>query len=221
MKLNNIFKYLFRFALLQAILTSLTIFYFDRYLDLLSEWQEKLNLVGSSTLRDPWTRHILDCGQLANFINKKDEKVFDIGSGAGLPGIILGIMGYKNIVLVESDFKKTVFIIEALRKCNIQAVVENKRVEDLEGMKGNTIVSRAFAPIDKTLFLLSNVISTKTKIFFLKSKAAKEEINNAKIFWKKNKQANKNDILINFDSYSSLSNKESFIVKCTFKEEKH
>ena len=58
--------------------------------------------------------------------------------------------------MINSDFKKTVFIIEALRKCNIQAVVENKRVEDLEGMKGKTIVSRALAPIDKTLFLLSN-----------------------------------------------------------------
>ena len=197
-----------------------TMICFDKYLNLLSDWQEKLNLVGFSTLSDPWTRHILDCGQLASFIKKKDEKIFDIGSGAGLPGIILGIMGYKNIVLVESDFKKTVFIIEALRKCNIQAVVENKRVEDLEGMQGKTIVSRAFAPIDKTLFLLSDVISTKTKIFFLKGRAAKEEINNAKIFWKKNKQNNKNDILINFDSYSSLSNKESFIVKCTFKEEK-
>ena len=193
---------------------------FDIYLKLLSEWQKKLNLVGLSTLNNPWERHILDCGQLANFINKKDEKVFDIGSGAGLPGIILGIMGYKNIVLVESDFKKTVFIIEALRKCNIQAVVENKRVEDLEGMQGKTIVSRAFAPIDKTLFLLSDVISTKTKIFFLKGRTAKEEINNAKIFWKKNEQNNKNDILINFDSYNSLSNKDSFIVKCTFKEEK-
>ena len=198
-----------------------TMICFDKYLNLLSDWQEKLNLVGSSTLRDPWTRHILDCGQLASFIKKKDEKIFDIGSGAGLPGIILGIMGYKNIVLVESDFKKTVFIIEALRKCNIQAVVENKRVEDLEGMQGKTIVSRAFAPIDKTLFLLSDVISTKTKIFFLKGRTAKEEINNAKIFWKKNKQNNKNDILINFDSYSSLSNKESFVVKCTFKKEKH
>ena len=198
-----------------------TMICFDKYLDLLSDWQEKLNLVGSSTLRDPRTRHILDCGQLASFIKKKDEKIFDIGSGAGLPGIILGIMGYKNIVLVESDFKKTVFMIEALRKCNIQAVVENKRVEDLEGMQGKTIISRAFAPIDKTLFLLSDVISTKTKFFFLKGRAAKEEINNAKIFWKKNKQNNKNDILINFDSYSSLSNKESFIVKCTFKEEKH
>ena len=162
---------------------------------------------------------VLDALAVHEFLAGK--RILDVGSGAGLPGIILGIMGYKNIVLVESDFKKTVFIIEALRKCNIQAVVENKRVEDLEGMQGKTIVSRAFAPIDKTLFLLSDVISTKTKIFFLKGRAAKEEINNAKIFWKKNKQNNKNDILINFDSYSSLSNKDSFIVKCTFQEEKN
>ena len=56
-----------------------TMFCFDKYLDLLSEWQEKLNLVGSSTLRDPWTRHILDCGQLASFIKEKDEKIKLVG----------------------------------------------------------------------------------------------------------------------------------------------
>ena len=51
-----------------------TMICFDKYLNLLSEWQEKLNLVGSSTLRDPWTRHILDCGQLASFIKKKMKR---------------------------------------------------------------------------------------------------------------------------------------------------
>ena len=55
---------------------------------------------------------------------------------------------------------------------------------------------------------------------FSKRQDCKRRNKNAKIFWK-NKQNNKNDILINFDSYSSLSNKESFIVKCTFKEKKH
>tara|TARA_B100001248_G_scaffold247510_1_gene219054 strand:- start:259 stop:915 length:657 start_codon:yes stop_codon:yes gene_type:complete len=191
---------------------------FDVYLKLLSEWQKKLNLVGLSTLSNPWERHILDCGQLANFINKKDEKVFDIGSGAGLPGIVLGIMGYKNIVLVESDFKKTVFIIEALRKCNVQAFVENKRVESLDTMLGHTIVSRAFAPIDKTLFLLCGAISQKTKIFFLKGRNANKEVRNAKVFWKNNPKVFKNDLTISFETYNSLSSKDSSIIKCTFRE---
>ena len=191
---------------------------FDVYLKLLSEWQKKLNLVGLSTLNDPWERHILDCGQLANFINKKDERVFDIGSGAGLPGIVLGIMGYKNMVLVESDFKKTVFIIEALRKCNIHAFVENKRVESLDTMFGHTIVSRAFAPIDKTLFLLCGAISRKTKILFLKGRSANKEVKNAKVFWKNNQKIFKNDLIIRFESYNSLSSKDSSIIKCTFRE---
>ena len=191
---------------------------FDIYLKLLSEWQKKLNLVGLSTLNDPWERHILDCGQLANFINKKDEKVFDIGSGAGLPGIVLGIMGYKNMVLVESDFKKTVFIIEALRKCNIHAFVENKRVESLDTMFGHTIVSRAFAPIDKTLFLLCGAISRKTKILFLKGRSANKEVKNAKVFWENNQKTFNNDLVIKFESYNSLSSKDSSIIKCTFRE---
>ena len=191
---------------------------FDIYLKLLSEWQKKLNLVGLSTLRDPWERHILDCGQLANFINKKDEKVFDIGSGAGLPGIVLGIMGYKNMVLVESDFKKTVFIIEALRKCNVHAFVENKRVESLDTMFGHTIVSRAFAPIDKTLFLLCGAISRKTKILFLKGRSANKEVKNAKVFWENNQKTFNNDLVIKFETYNSLSSKDSSIIKCTFRE---
>ncbi len=191
---------------------------FDVYLKLLSEWQKKLNLVGLSTLSDPWERHILDCGQLAKFINKKDEKIFDIGSGAGLPGIILGIMGYKNMVLVESDFKKTVFIIEALRKCKVHAFVENKRVESLDTMFGHTIVSRAFAPIDKTLFLLCGAISRKTKIFFLKGRSANKEVKNAKVFWKNNQKIFNNDLIIRFESYNSLSSKDSSIIKCTFRE---
>ena len=191
---------------------------FDIYLKLLSEWQQKLNLVGLSTLNNPWERHILDCGQLANFINKKDEKVFDIGSGAGLPGIVLGIMGYKNMVLVESDFKKTVFIIEALRKCNIHAFVENKRVESLDTMSGHTIVSRAFAPIDKTLFLLCGAISRKTKILFLKGRSANKEVKNAKVFWENNQKTFNNDLVIKFETYNSLSSKDSSIIKCTFRE---
>ena len=191
---------------------------FDIYLKLLSEWQKKLNLVGLSTLNDPWERHILDCGQLANFINKKDEKVFDIGSGAGLPGIVLGIMGYKNMVLVESDFKKTVFIIEALRKCNVHAFVENKRVESLDTMFGHTIVSRAFAPIDKTLFLLRGAISGKTKIFLLKGRSANKEVKKAKVFWKNNQKIFNKDLIIRFDSYNSLSSKDSSIIKCTFRD---
>lgn len=191
---------------------------FDIYLKLLSEWQKKLNLVGLSTLNDPWERHILDCGQLANFINKKDEKVFDIGSGAGLPGIVLGIMGYKNMVLVESDFKKTVFIIEALRKCNVHAFVENKRVESLDTMFGHTIVSRAFAPIDKTLFLLCGAISRKTKILFLKGRSANKEVKNAKVFWENNQKTFNNDLVIKFETYNSLSSKDSSIIKCTFRE---
>ena len=191
---------------------------FDVYLKLLSEWQKKLNLVGLSTLNDPWERHILDCGQLANFINKNDEKVFDIGSGAGLPGIVLGIMGYKNMVLVESDFKKTVFIIEALRKCNIHAFVENKRVESLDTMFGHTIVSRAFAPIDKTLFLLRGAISGKTQIFLLKGRSANKEVKKAKVFWKNNQKIFNKDLIIRFDSYNSLSSKDSSIIKCTFRD---
>ena len=71
---------------------------FDKYLNWLKNWQKKLNLVGSSTLNDPWRRHILDSGQITKYIKDKNEPIIDVGSGAGLPGVILSIMGHKNIV---------------------------------------------------------------------------------------------------------------------------
>ncbi len=85
-------------------------------------------------------------------------------------------------------------------------------------MFGHTIVSRAFAPIDKTLFLLCGVISRKTKIFFLKGRSANKEVKNAKVFWKNNQKIFNNDLIIRFESYNSLSSKDSSIIKCTFRE---
>ena len=120
---------------------------FETYLKTLKKWQKNLNLVGVSTLDDPWRRHILDCGQISRFIKKKDREIIDIGSGAGLPGIILSIMGYKNVLMVDSDFKKTVFILEALRACNLKSAVLTDRVENLKNLKNKTIVSRAFSSI--------------------------------------------------------------------------
>ena len=122
---------------------------FDIYLMWLKNWQKNLNLVGSSTFDDPWRRHILDSGQITKFIRNKNDQIIDVGSGAGLPGIVLSIMGYKNIVMVESDYKKTVFIIEALRVCGSQGKVLNERIEKLKCIDGATLTFRAFAPIDK------------------------------------------------------------------------
>tara|TARA_B100001027_G_scaffold157766_1_gene111176 strand:- start:99 stop:749 length:651 start_codon:yes stop_codon:yes gene_type:complete len=190
----------------------------DNYLSSLKKWQRKLNLVGSSTLDDPWRRHILDSGQITKYIKNKNDPIIDVGSGAGLPGVVLSIMGHKNILMVESDFKKSVFITEALRICDTKGKVLNERIEKLECICGMTLIFRAFAPIEKVFNLLSDKIRTETKLVFLKGKTAIEEIRKSKKTWSRLKT--KNNYFINpiFKIYSSLSDKNSKVVLCTFKK---
>jgi 16S rRNA (guanine527-N7)-methyltransferase len=192
---------------------------FDKYLNCLKNWQRNLNLVGSSTLDDPWRRHILDSGQITKYIKNKSEPIIDVGSGAGLPGVVLSIMGHKNIVMVESDYKKTVFIVEALRMCNSKAKVLNERIEKLECLEGKILTFRAFAPIEKVFNLLGDKIKKETRLVFLKGKTAMEEVRCSKKIWDKLKKKNNFLINPNFKTYSSLSDKNSKVVLCTFESD--
>src|ERR1700723_3791270 len=76
------------------------------YLDLLAKWNPKINLVGATTLTDPWRRHILDSGQIRAHLPADHTRLVDFGSGAGLPGLILAILGARDVHLIESDRRK-------------------------------------------------------------------------------------------------------------------
>ena len=86
----------------------------ELYQDLLISWQKKYNLVGPSTLKDVWERHFIDSAQLFSLLpdQRKDKFIYDIGSGAGFPGMVLAIMGRRDIVLCESSSKKCTFLEE-------------------------------------------------------------------------------------------------------------
>src|SRR5918912_3476535 len=85
------------------------------YLDLLRRWQRTINLVGAATLDDPWRRHLLDSAQLLRFLPEGVRRLVDLGSGAGLPGLALAILGVPEVHLIESDRRKAAFLREAAR----------------------------------------------------------------------------------------------------------
>ena len=88
----------------------------------LSNKNNHMNLVGKSTIPDFWDRHICDSLQLTKYIENKNLNILDLGTGAGLPGIILSIVGYENILMVDSTSKKINFvegIIKALQCYNV------------------------------------------------------------------------------------------------------
>ena len=145
------------------------------YLALLARWQKKINLVGPSTLADPWRRHVLDSAQLLPHIAPGSTLV-DLGSGAGFPGLVLAIMAQLDVHLVESDLRKTVFLQEAARLTGTVVEIHNQRIESLPALTADVITARALAPLPLLCKLAQPLCHAETVCLFLKGRSAQEEL---------------------------------------------
>lgn len=123
---------------------------FDRYAELLAEWQTRMNLVGPSTIPDVWTRHFADSAQLMRLANTGPW--LDIGSGAGFPGLVAAILGAEAVHLVESVGKKAKFLETVAAELALsQVTVHNARVEAIPKFTATTISARACAALPQLL----------------------------------------------------------------------
>ena len=84
-------------------------------------------------------------------INNKNSSILDMGTGAGLPGIVLSILGYQNITMVDSRKKKTEFVQQIIEKLGLNTKIINSRLEDMRFSPFQYITSRALASLDKLL----------------------------------------------------------------------
>ena len=153
-----------------------------QYIDLLIKWNKAINLVSSNSIKDIERRHILDSIQLLNYIEKRDISVLDLGSGAGLPGVVLSICGIKRMVLVESDERKAAFLLQASKISPELIEIKNSRAETLPADSYDVVVSRAFADLSSILNYCRN-IEVKEKFLLLKGKTYEEEIIQARKHW--------------------------------------
>ena len=153
---------------------------FNQFILELKKINTTTNLVGKSTLANSWDRHICDSLQISHFIKNKNSSILDMGTGAGLPGIILSISGYKNITMVESRKKKIEFVKQIIEKLELKAKVINSRLEDLQLPPFQYITSRALASLSKLLNYSLFFSNHKTRLIFLKGKNVNKEILEAK-----------------------------------------
>ena len=160
------------------------------------------NLVGKSTLANPWDRHVCDSLQIMHFIKNKNSSILDMGTGAGLPGIVLSILGYKNITLVDSKKKKAEFVKQIIEKLGLKAKIINSRLEDLQLPPFQYITSRALASLDKLLNYSLFFSNHKTRLIFLKGKNVNKEIFEAK-----------KNFFFDYRIYESKSSGGGFIVE--------
>ena len=149
----------------------------------LVKWQSSINLISNSTIENIWARHFLDSAQLYTFVNNVKGNILDFGSGAGFPGLILAIMGHKNVHLIESDNKKCAFLREVSMLTDVNVTIHNTRIEDLDFVNVDLITSRALAPLNKLIDYVEIFINKSKeetirypKLLFLKGKSYKEEV---------------------------------------------
>ena len=173
----------------------------NQFISELKKINPSRNLVGKSTLLNPWDRHICDSLQIMSFIKNKNSSILDMGTGAGLPGIVLSILGYQNITMVDSRKKKTEFVKQIIEKLGLKAKVIHSRLEDFRPPPYQYITSRALASLDKLLNYSLFFSNHKTRLIFLKGKNVNTEIFEAK-----------KKFFFNYKIYESKSSGGGFIV---------
>jgi 16S rRNA (guanine527-N7)-methyltransferase len=153
------------------------------YCQQILRWNPAINLIAKSTVDQIWHRHILDSAQIFP-LGLAEEPWLDIGSGAGLPGLVVAILGAKNVVLVESDARKATFLRETARVLGITVRVECKRVESLAPMGAKTLSARALASLVDLLPHAHAHLSQDGTALFQKGRAASDEITAARASWR-------------------------------------
>lgn len=154
----------------------------ESYIELLGKWQKTINLVAGDTLKEVWTRHIIDSSQLIEYISP-ESAIVDLGSGAGLPGLILAILGMKNTTLVESDRRKVAFLREAARITKTDIKIVNNRAEAIDLEEYNLIIARGLSPVLVLLQMLEHKLTCLHNMLLLKGKAYESEIREAQSEW--------------------------------------
>ena len=180
----------------------------EEYSKAIIQKNKSINLISSSTEKSINSRHIEDTAQTIEFINKIDIKTCtDLGSGAGLPGIVLGIlMKPKNpifkLIFYEKSYHKSLFLKEMTKKFNLNSEIHQKNIFDERDLSTDVIISRAFKPLPIIFQIAKNNFKNFKYIILFLGKSGRKILNDAFKTWK-----------FDCEEKKSLTNNESMIVK--------
>ena len=170
------------------------------YVELLKAESLHQNLVSESTMENLWDRHILDSAQLLRFEPNEGQSWVDIGSGAGLPGIVIACLGQGPITLIEPRRLRAEFLSKVVETLDLNAAVVCAKVERIGG-RFDVITARAVASLSKILEM-SQHLSTGNSLWVLpKGRSAQSELVEAQRAWQGS-----------FRIEQSVTDEESFIV---------
>ena len=179
----------------------------EEFRSLILEKNKEINLISANSEDISRERHIVDSAQIIDFINLNRSICTDIGSGSGLPGIVLAIiMKHKNsemkFKLYEKSFHKSNFLKEVSNKFNLNVEVLQKDIFEEKNLTSDIIVARAFKPIPVILDLLHNNFKFFKEVILFLGKNGKQILKDTLKDWK-----------FEYDEKKSITNDDSTILK--------
>ena len=179
----------------------------EEFRSLIIQKNKEINLISTNTEKISKERHIIDSAQIVEFIDKNDKICTDIGSGSGLPGIVLAIiMKHKKsdmmFHLYEKSFHKSNFLIEVSKRLNLKTKIFQKDIFKEKNLLSDSIVSRAFKPLPIILHLAKNNFKKYKNVVLFLGKNGKDLLEQALKEWE-----------FEYIKKNSLTNPDSFLIK--------
>jgi 16S rRNA (guanine527-N7)-methyltransferase len=181
---------------------------FENYITMILEKNKKINIISQNTAskRAIIDRHIIDSAQIIDFIDLNSNTTTDLGSGSGMPGIIVAIIlknmnNDMNVHLYEKSYHKSQFLKEVSEKLNLKTKIFQKNIFEIKNLETGTIMSRAFKPMPVVLDLVYENFSKFKNLIFFMGKSGKKIFEDSKKNWE-----------LEYVEKKSLTNKDSFLV---------
>ena len=179
---------------------------FERFISLIIEKNQEINIISKKTESIIRERHIIDSAQAIDLIDLNDTICSDLGSGGGLPGIVLAIM-MKNLKksmkfkLYEKSHLKSMFLRNVSRKLNLNTEVIEENIFEKNNLRSETVIGRAFRPLPVILELMDKNFSKYKNLILFMGKNGKQTLNDAFKTWK-----------FEYKEKMSLTSDDSFLI---------
>ena len=180
----------------------------EKLISMIQQKNKEINIISKkmsekNAIRE---RHIIDSAQIIDFIDLNSNSTCDLGTGGGMPGLIIAVAMKKikntmRISLYEKSYHKCIFLKEVSKKLNLNTEIIQKDITAIKNIKTGTIMSRAFKPMPKVLELVNRNFKKFKNIIFFMGNSGKKTLNDTLKIWD-----------LDYEEKKSLTNNNSFII---------
>ena len=181
---------------------------FERFIVMLQKGNEEINIISKETAKNELIRerHIVDSAQIIDFVDLNSDIITDIGTGGGMPGIIISIMikNLKNsakVDLYEKSHHKSSFLRNVSRDLKLNTEVIQKNIFDTQNLESGTIMARAFKPLPIILELVYKNFSKYKNLILFMGKNGEEILKESLKMWD-----------FDFEKKQSITSEGSFLL---------